>query len=132
MLFKPLNLNTELSLIKLIPALLGFFLLANNAFADPVTIKMIKATQIEGKWSFSVTVVHPEAANDHIMNMIGIFSPEGEMLAQSVVPLPSIGQKHVTFMVENITLSDEIEYVQVRAHCSSDGWGHDGMLIALD
>lgn len=101
------------------------------AFADEVDVLMVKATQNNGLWNFHVTVHHPDASIEHMMDSIAIFSPDDVQLAMAEIPIPSIGADRVTTQLNDIVIADGVEYIVIRGHCNSDGWTHEGIIIAL-
>jgi len=117
--------------VKSIIAILLAFILALPAVAEEVEILMVKATQSDGLWSFDVTVHHPDISSDHMMDSIAIFTPDEVQLETAEVPKPSIGAKHVTTQVNGVMIPAGVEYIIVRGHCNSDGWTHEGIIIAL-
>jgi hypothetical protein len=101
------------------------------AYAEEVEILMVKATQSGGLWNLDVTVHHPDASSDHMMDSIAIFLPTEEQLATADIPMPSIGADHVTTQLNDIEIPEGVEYIIIRGHCSTDGWTHEGIIIAL-
>ena len=117
-------------MIKILAILLTLAF-ALPATADEVDVLMVKATQTDGQWSFDVTVYHPDASSEHMMDSIAIFSPDEVQLASAEIPKPSIGADKVTTQLNDITIPEGVEYVIIRGHCNSDGWTHEGIIIAL-
>lgn len=117
--------------MKTLFAILLTLALSAPVFADEVEILMVKATQSEGLWNFDVTVHHPDDDSDHMMDSVAIFLPDETQLITADIPMPSIGAKHVTTQVKGIEIPEGVEYIIIRGHCNSDGWTHDGIVIAL-
>lgn len=117
--------------MKSIFAILLTITLALPAFAEEVEILMVKATQSDGLWSFDVTVHHPDIGSDHMLDSIAIFTPDEVQLETADIPLPSIGAEHVTTQVKDVEIPKGVEFVIIRGHCSTDGWTHEGIIIAL-
>ena len=117
--------------MKTLFAILTTLILSLPVYADEVEILMVKATQSDGVWSFDVTIHHPDANNDHMMDNIALFSPDEVQLATAEIPMPSIGAKNVTTQLNDIAIPEGVEYIIIRGHCSTDGWTHEGIIIAL-
>ncbi len=117
--------------MKTMLAILLTLTLSLPALADEVEVLMVKATQTDGLWLFSVTVQHPDASSDHMMNSIAIFLPDETKLATADIPMPSIGADHVSAQVKGVAIPEGVEYIIIRGHCSSDGWTHEGIIISL-
>lgn len=117
--------------MKTLIAILLTLTLSSPAFANEVEILMVKATQSEGLWNFDVTVHHPDAGSEHMMDSIAIFLPDETQLTTADIPMPSIGAKHVSTQVKGVTVPQGTEYIIIRGHCNSDGWTHDGIIISL-
>ena len=117
--------------MKTLLAMLLTLTLALPAFADEVEVMMVKATQTDGLWLFNVTVQHPDASSDHMMDSIAIFLPDETRLAAGDIPKPSIGANHVSAQVKDVAIPEGVEYIIIRGHCSNDGWTHDGIIISL-
>lgn len=117
--------------MKILFAILTTLILSLPAYADEVEILMVKATQSEGLWNLDVTVHHPDASSDHMMDSIAIFLPNEEQLATADIPMPSIGADHVTTQLNDIEIPEGVEYIIIRGHCNSDGWTREGIIIAL-
>lgn len=127
-LSRPTYLETH---VRTIFTILLTLILSLPAYAEKVEILMVKAIQSDGLWSFDVTVRHPDASIDHMMDSIAIFLPNDEQLAFADVPLPSIGAPHMTTQLTDIKIPEGIEYVVIRGRCSKDGWNPEGLIIAL-
>lgn len=112
-------------------ALLITLIFALPAFADDVDVLMVKATQSDGLWNFEITVHHPDAGAEHMMDSIAIFTPDDVQLATAEIPKPSIGVLKVTAQIRDLLIAEGLEYVIIRGHCNSDGWTHEGIIIAL-
>ncbi|MEO1919540.1 MAG: hypothetical protein ABGW81_07530 [Paracoccaceae bacterium] len=108
--------------------LLAFSLPAQS---DEVDVLMVKAVQTNGLWDFDVTVHHPDASTDHMLDNIAIFLPGNVELTIAEVPKPSIGAKHVTIQINSLEIPDGVEYIVIRGHCSTSGWSDLGIIIAL-
>jgi len=125
------GLNKPEPYVKTLFAVLITLILSLPAFANEVEVLMVKATQSDGVWSFDVTIHHPDADSDHMMDSIALFSPDEVQLATAEIPMPSIGTKNVTTQLNDIEIPEGVEYIIIRGHCSTDGWTHEGINIAL-
>lgn len=117
--------------MKILLTLLTTLILSLPAYGDEVEILMVKATQLNGLWNLDVTVHHPDAGGDHMLDSVAVFLPTEEQLATADIPMPSIGADHVTAQLNNIEIPEGVEYIIIRGHCNSDGWTHAGIVIAL-
>ena len=117
--------------MKTIFAVLLTLTLAFPAIADEVDVLMVKATQSDGVWAFDVTVHHPDASSEHMVDSIAIFSPDEVQLAVADIPKPSIGAANVTTQLKGVIIPEGVEFIIIRGHCNSDGWTHEGIIIAL-
>ncbi len=117
--------------VKTLFAMLTTLILSLPAHADEVEILMVKATQSVGLWNLDVTVHHPDAGSDHMLDSISIFTPDEAQLVTADIPMPSIGAKQVTIQLKGIDIPEGVEYIIIRGHCSTDGWTHEGIIIAL-
>jgi hypothetical protein len=112
-------------------AILLTLVIAFPAAADEADVLMVKATQSDGLWSFDVTVHHPDASSEHMLDSIAIFSPDEVQLATADIPKPSIGAESVTTQLNDIIIAEGVEFIIIRGHCNSDGWSQEGIIIAL-
>ncbi len=126
-----IRLNNLETYVKTLFTILLTLILSLPAHAAEVEIMIIKATQSDGLWSFDVTVRHPDASTDHMMDSIAIFLPNETQLVTTDIPMPSIGAKHITIQLNDIEIPEGIEYIIIRGHCSTDGWTPEGIVIAL-
>ena len=117
--------------MKTLFAILTTLILSLPAHAAEVEILMVKATQSVGLWNLDVTVHHPDVGSDHMMDSIAIFTPDETQLDTADIPMPSIGANHVTIQMNDIDIPEGVEYIIIRGHCSTDGWTHEGIVIAL-
>ncbi len=117
--------------MKTLLAILMTLILSLPAYGDEAEVLMVKATQSNAVWSFDVTIHHPDANSDHMMDSIAIFTPDEVQLATTEIPMPSIGAEHTTTQLNDIEIPKGIEYIIIRGHCSTDGWTHEGIMIAL-
>ena len=117
--------------MKTLFTILTILILSLPAYAEEVEILMVKATQANGLWNLDVTVHHPDASSDHMVDSIAIFTPDETQLATADIPLPSIGAERVTTQLNEIDIPEGVKYIIIRGHCSTDGWTHEGIIIAL-
>jgi hypothetical protein len=125
------RLNKPEPYVKTLFAILTTLILSLPAYGDEVEVLMVKATQSDGIWNFDVTIHHPDANSGHMMDSIALFSPDEVQLTTADIPMPSIGAKNVTAQLNNIAIPEGVEYIIIRGHCSTDGWTHEGIIIAL-
>lgn len=112
-------------------AILVALTLSLPVYADEVDVLMVKAMQHDGMWQFNITVHHPDSGNDHMVDSIAIFTPDGTEITTIAVPTPHVGAEHVTIMITDIPLAQGTEYIMIRGHCNKDGWAHEGVMIYL-
>lgn len=117
--------------MKTLFAILTTLILSLPIYADEVEVLMVKATQSAGLWNLDVTVHHSDVGSDHMLDSIAIFTPDETQLVTADIPMPSIGAEHVTIQLNDIDIPEGVEYIIIRGHCSTDGWTHEGIVIAL-
>ena len=102
--------------------LLTTLLLASPAFADPVTINRVEATQTGTTWRFDVTVTHPDTGWDHYADGWRVLDMEGNELGLRVLYHPHVDEQPFTRSLSGVVIPAGLTQVQIEARCSVDGW----------
>lgn len=107
-------------------------LIAGPAFADPVEITDIKATQNGDTWRFDVTVLHPDTGWDHYADGWQVEDAEGNVLGLRVLAHPHVNEQPFTRSQSGIVIPEGTTKVFVRARCIVDGWNAEAVAFSLN
>jgi len=111
--------------------MLSLALIAAPAFADPVVIENVTATQSGDAWRFDVTVSHPDTGWDHYADGWEVLDVDGNSLGIRVLAHPHVNEQPFTRSLGGVTIPQGTTEVFIRARCSVDGWNSDTFAFVL-
>ncbi|MFZ1814106.1 MAG: hypothetical protein WBO55_02365 [Rhizobiaceae bacterium] len=103
--------------------IIPFLCVAFPAFAGEARIVGVKARQVGGSYTFSVTVSHADQGWDHYADKWQVRAPDGTVLGERVLLHPHDEEQPFTRSQEAIVVPQGIGKVLVRAHDTVHGWG---------
>jgi len=74
-----------------------------------------------GRYSFAVTVNHPDEGWDHYADGFEVLGAKGERLTRRILRHPHVDEQPFTRISGGVRLPDTVQAVTVRARCSVDG-----------
>ena len=108
---------------------------SNNGNADVVFVEATENT--DGRWTFSVTVSHPDTGWEDYADGWDIVLPDGTVIKPSnsaqftrTLTHPHVDEQPFTRSQSGIIIPEGVSKVRVRAHDIVDGYG--GQEITLD
>lgn len=105
--------------------------LASPAFAEPVTVLDVVATQDGATWRFDVTLEHPDTGWDHYADGWRIEDAQGNELGMRVLAHPHVNEQPFTRSLSGVVIPDGMTEVYVRARDLVDGWNADVTRVDL-
>ena len=103
-------------------------------------VKFVKASSTgDGKWSFEVTVDHPDVGWRNFANGWDVVLPDGKPILLSaqdkftrVLAHPHVDERPFTRIQKDIPIPKDTEWVTVRAHDLIGGYGGKEVKVMLD
>jgi len=131
----PLLLALWLSACGLLPAI-GEQRAGNAADADVLFVRVVES--VDGTWTFTVTVEHPDTGWEDYADGWDVVTPDGTVLkpdAESpftrLLLHPHENEQPFTRSQRGIIIPDGVTEVRVRAHDIVDGFGGREVVVDL-
>jgi hypothetical protein len=99
---------------------LVFASLVSAAPADVTNVHVERYTS--GRYSFAVTVNHPDEGWDHYADTFEVLGVKGERLTRRILRHPHVDEQPFTRIRGGVRLPEALQAVTVRARCSIDGF----------
>jgi len=106
--------------------------LACPAFADPVVIEDVRATQSGGTWRFDVTVSHPDTGWEHYADGWRVEDAEGKDLGTRILAHPHVNEQPFTRSLSGVVIPEGTTEIYIRARDNIDGWGETVKAFSLN
>lgn len=100
--------------------------------ADPVVITNVTVAKSAGLHRFDVTVLHPDTGEEHYADQWDVVSMDGEILGSRTLFHPHVHEQPFTRSLLGVKIDPWVAQVQIRAHCSRDGWTSDPFVVDLN
>lgn len=121
--------NTHLLATALMVASL---LWALPAHAGEVEVVAVDAEQqSDGKWRFSVTLLHDDEGWDHYANRWDVVGPDGSVYGERVLLHPHENEQPFTRSLSGVAIPEGVTSVVVRGNDSVHGLGGKEMTVDL-
>lgn len=118
--------------MKLTPVLLIVCLCLQLAHADVADVTNAEIINLgEDRYTFIVTVKHPDEGWHHFADRWEILTPDREIITGRVLRHPHVEEQPFTRTLPNVILPAEIGEVIIRAHCLKDGFGGQEIFLNL-
>lgn len=108
----------------------------NNADANVLYVKVVQ--EQDDKWTFHVTVEHPDTGWDDYVNGWNVSLPDGTILKTEssseftrTLLHPHLGEQPFTRNQSGIEIPQGVERIIVKAHDLLDGFGGDEVVIDM-
>lgn len=107
-------------------------LLASPAFAEPPVIEdvQIRATGTN-KYTFSVTIRHPDTGWDHYADGWRVLDMDGNELGMRVLYHPHVNEQPFTRSLSAVEIPTGTRQVQVQARDLPAGWNEETTIVDL-
>ncbi len=100
--------------------------------APDVTVQFVQIRQSEdGRWSFSVTLQHPDTGWEDYTDGWQVETVDGAILGVRILMHPHVNEQPFTRSLSGITIPDDIEEVRIRAHDLVSGYGPDFVAVPI-
>lgn len=106
-------------------------LFALPALAAPPQITSATATRTGDSWRIDVTLLHPDTGWDHYADGWQVTAPDGTPLGTRELLHPHVHEQPFTRSLSRVSIPVTLEYVLIRARCSTDGWTSGPYRLAL-
>ncbi|MBV1867239.1 MAG: hypothetical protein KUG69_04950 [Marinosulfonomonas sp.] len=97
-------------------------LIALPSQSDDITIENVQAERRGGSWTFAVTLRHADTGWKHYADGWEIRTSSGDVLGRRELRHPHETEQPFTRSLSNVAIPAGTETVEIRAHCSVDGW----------
>ena len=87
--------------------------------------------QSDGKWRFSVTLLHEDEGWDHYANRWDVVGPDGTVYGERVLAHPHENEQPFTRSLSGVGIPEEVTSVIVRGNDSVHGLGGKEMTVEL-
>lgn len=102
------------------------------AHAGEVEVVAVDAEQqSDGKWRFSVTLLHDDEGWDHYANRWDVVGPDGTVYGERVLLHPHENEQPFTRSLSGVAIPDDVTSVVVRGNDSVHGLGGKEMTVEL-
>ena len=102
----------------------GLIVTTSTGFSDEAVVVDVEAVPEAGStWQFSVTVRHADEGWEHYADKWQVLGPDGTVLGERVLLHPHVDEQPFTRSLGGVTIPEDVEVVEVRAHDTVDGWG---------
>ena len=112
-------------------ALIPLLLAATAAPADPPRVIGTEARASGGRWTFSVTLDHPDTGWDHYADGWRVELADGTVLGERPLAHPHVKEMPFTRSQSGISIPGDVTEVFIRARCNVDGWAEDRAAFTL-
>ncbi len=87
--------------------------------------------QSDGKWRFSVTLLHDDEGWDHYANRWDVVGPDGTVYGERVLLHPHENEQPFTRSLSGVAIPENVTRVVVRGNDSVHGLGGKEMTVEL-
>lgn len=102
------------------------------AQAGEVEVVAVDAQQqSDGKWRFSVTLLHEDEGWDHYANRWDVVGPDGTVFGERVLAHPHENEQPFTRSLSGVAIPEEVTSVIVRGNDSVHGLGGKELTVEL-
>ena len=102
---------------------MGSLVFASLVSADPADVTNVHVERYaSGRYSFAVTVNHPDEGWDHYADGFEVLGAKGERLTRRILRHPHVDEQPFTRIRGGVRLPETVGAVTVRARCSVDGF----------
>jgi hypothetical protein len=102
---------------------MGSLVFASWVSADPAEVTNVHVERYaSGRYSFAVTVHHPDEGWDHYADGFEVLGAKGERLTGRILRHPHVDEQPFTRIRGGVRLPETVQEVTVRAKCSVDGF----------
>ena len=103
-----------------------------SGLAGEVEVVDVKAErQSDGKWRFSVTLLHDDEGWDHYANRWDVVGPDGTVYGERVLAHPHENEQPFTRSLSGVSIPAGVTEVIVRGNDSVHGLGGKEMTVNL-
>lgn len=106
-------------------------LLAVPAFADDALVEHVSVSNVGDRYTFSVTIRHPDTGWDHYVDAWRIKDPDGNVLGVRDLAHPHVDEQPFTRSLSNVQIPNGVVTVIIDAHDTVDGWSPNSKEITL-
>ena len=108
-----------------------YLLFVTPSFADAPVVEAVTAQQLDGVWSFSVTISHPDTGWDHYADGWEVLDKEGNRLGLRVLAHPHTQEQPFNRTLGGVEVPQGIQVVFIRTRCIVDGWSEESREFSL-
>ncbi|MDA4843926.1 hypothetical protein [Hoeflea poritis] len=87
--------------------------------------------QSDGKWRFSVTLLHDDEGWDHYADRWDVVGPDGTVYGKRVLAHPHVNEQPFTRSLSGVAIPDGVTSVIIRGNDSVHGLGGKEMTVDL-
>ena len=87
--------------------------------------------QSDGKWRFSVTLLHDDEGWDHYANRWDVVGPDGTVYGERILAHPHENEQPFTRSLSGVAIPDGVTRVTIRGNDSVHGLGGKELVIDL-
>ena len=87
--------------------------------------------QSDGKWRFSVTLLHDDEGWDHYANRWDVVGPDGTVYGERILAHPHENEQPFTRSLSGVAIPDGVTTVTIRGNDSVHGLGGKELVIDL-
>ncbi len=102
------------------------------ALAHEPDILEAVATKSGMSWRVDVTLEHPDTGWDHYADGWEVLDADGKRIGYRLLHHPHVNEQPFTRSLTNLDLPDGTRRINIRAHCSVDGWGDKTFRVDID
>ena len=113
-------------------AMVSALCLMTPAGAGEVAVVAVDAEpQADGKWRFSVTLLHDDEGWDHYANRWDVVGPDGTVYGERILLHPHENEQPFTRSLSGVAIPQGVASVIIRGHDSVHGLGGKELTVDL-
>ncbi|MCY6380922.1 hypothetical protein [Hoeflea prorocentri] len=118
-------------LLRLVSALC-LAVMISPAVAGEVDVVATEAErQSDGKWRFSVTLLHDDEGWDHYADRWDVVGPDGTVYGERVLAHPHENEQPFTRSLPGVSIPEGVTTVTIRGHDNVHGLGGKELVLEL-
>lgn len=101
------------------------------AMADFAQVEDVRVTRAGDRWTFDVTVRHPDTGWGHYADGWEVVDADGNRLGFRELVHPHVNEQPFTRSLRGVAIPDGLTEVYIRARCNVDGWSPNRTVVSL-